>query len=81
MRVAKEEVEKTLSEGWEAEDAKPGTSGRIFTFPYNKSWEGKFFEEKEVSVCYKLVNDSLVLLTVKARYGRGFPRKAGSQCG
>jgi hypothetical protein len=74
----REEVEQTLNEGWEAEDAKPGTRGRIFIFSYNRSWEAKSFEEKEVSVYYKLVNDSPVLLTVKARYGRGFPRKAGS---
>ena len=33
-------------------------------------WEGKLFEEKEVSVYYKVINDTMVLLTAKARYGK-----------
>lgn len=39
-----------------------------------KNGKGKYFEEKEVWVYYKIVNNELVLLTVKARYGRNFPR-------
>ena len=41
-------------------------------FLYNRIWEGKLFEEKEVSVYYRLVNNRVSLLTVKARYGKGF---------
>ena len=33
-------------------------------------WEGEFFEEKEVTVYYKIKSDKLILLTVKARYGK-----------
>ena len=77
--IAIEEIERTVNEGWEAEDAKPGTLGKVFVFPFNKQWEDRFFEQKEVSVYYKLVNDRIALLTVKARYGKSFPRKAGNQ--
>lgn len=73
--VTKDEIEKTLNEGWEAEDAKPGTFGKVFIFPYNNLWENEFFEEKEVSVYYKLINGSIMLLTVKTRYGNEFPKK------
>ncbi len=40
--------------------------------PYKKTWQGDIFEEKEVTVYYKIVNESLALLTVKARYGKHF---------
>lgn len=73
-----EEIEKSLNEGREAEDAKPSTLGRVFVFAFNKQWEGNFFEEKEVSVYYKLIDDHVTLLTIKARYGKGFARKAGN---
>lgn len=44
-----------------------------YSYSYiNRMWEGELFEEKEVSVYYKLVNDTMILLTVKARYGKGF---------
>ena len=48
--VTKEEVQRTLDEGWEADDAKVGTAGKVFVFPYNAEWEGKTFAEKEVTV-------------------------------
>jgi len=70
--ITMEEIEKVLNEGLEATDTKPGTIGKVFVFLYNGMWEGKLFEEKEVSVYYKLINDTIVLLTVKARYGKGF---------
>jgi len=70
--VTIQEIERVLNEGQEATDAKPGTLGKVFVFLYNGMWEGKLFEEKEVSVYYKLVNDRMMLLTVKARYGKGF---------
>lgn len=44
------EIETTLNKGWDAADAVEETAGKIFTFSYNAEWEGKFFEEKEVTV-------------------------------
>jgi len=70
------EIERTLNEGWKAKDAKSGTIGKVFVFPYNTTWQGNLFAEKEVTVYYKLINDGIVLLTVKARYGEHF-RKEG----
>jgi hypothetical protein len=75
--VTKEEVETTLDQWWEADDAKIGTAGKVFVFPYNADWEGKRFEEKEVTVYYKFIGGKDVLLTVKARYGKSFPRGGG----
>jgi len=76
--ITKEEIEKTLTEGWDADDAKPGTYGKVFVFPYNNRWEGEFFEEKEVRVYYKFIDNSFVLLTTKARYGK-FSKREGIQ--
>jgi hypothetical protein len=75
--VTKEELQRILDEGWEADDAKAGTAGRVFIFPYNAEWEGKTFAEKEVTVYYKLAAGKVVLLTVKARYGKSFPKGGG----
>lgn len=69
------EIERTLNEGWKAQDAKSGTKGKVLVFPYQKDWEGQFFEEKEVSVYYKIAGGEIVILTVKARYGKDFPRE------
>ena len=74
--IAEKEIEHTLREGWFALDAKTGTEGRVFIFPYEAEWEGQFFEEKEVTVYYKMVGGKRLLLTAKARYGRGFPRRS-----
>ncbi len=73
--VTRQEIELTLCQGWAAYDAKPGTMGKTFVFPYQAEWEGQFFEEKEVTVYYKLIDEATMLLTVKARYGEGFPRE------
>lgn len=73
--VAQEEIEQTLNEGWRATDAKPGTLGKTMVFPYEQEWEGKFYLEKEVTVYYKKAGHDIILLTVKTRYGRGFPRR------
>jgi len=72
--IAKEELERTLNEGWLAEDTKPGTIGKVMVFTYQDQWEGRWYAEKEVSVYYKGAESALVLLTVKARYGKNFPR-------
>jgi len=75
--ITRDEIEKVLNEGWQAADAKSGTLGKVFVFQYNGVWEGTFFEEKEVSVYFKLLNDIIVLLTTKARYGKGFLKEGG----
>jgi len=72
--VTREEIEQTLNEGWEAADAHPGTQGKVMVLPYQRQWEGQFYEEKEVAVYYKVIRGALVLLTVKARYGKDFSR-------
>ena len=62
--------------------SKYGTNGieqLVVVLPYNGPWESEFFEEKEVRVYYKVINDTVMLLTVKARYGKGFPKKEASQ--
>lgn len=73
--ITEEEIDRVLKEGWEATDAKPGTLGKRFVFLYNRTWEGKSFKEKEVTIYYKLVNDTVVVLTAKARYGEGFSKE------
>ena len=75
--VTKEELQRTLDDGWEADDAKIGTAGKVFVFPSHADWEGKRFEEKEVTAYYKLSGGKFVLLTVKARYGKSFPKGGG----
>ncbi len=72
--VSREEIERTLNEGWEAADTKPGMLGRVMVFPYEANWEGQYYQEKEVTVYYKVVGEGIVLLTAKARYGKGFLR-------
>ncbi len=74
--ITRAEIERTLNEGWKAKDAKSGTIGKVFIFPYNRTWQGDLFEEKEVTVYYKVIKEDIVLLTVKARYGKHF-RKEG----
>ena len=70
--VSISEIETALNNGRDADDAKEGTIGKVFVSSYNADWEGEFFEEKEVTVYYKIKSDKLILLTVKARYGKDF---------
>lgn len=74
--ITRAEIERTLNEGWKAKDAKSGTIGKVFIFPYNRTWQDDLFQEKEVTVYYKMIKEDIVLLTVKARYGKHF-RKEG----
>ena len=60
--ISIKEIEDTIHEGWNADDAKEGTIGKVFVFPYKEYWEGKYFEEKEVTVYYKYKNEKIVLL-------------------
>lgn len=70
--ISLKEIERTLNEGWEADDAKEGTIGKVYIFSYDEHWEGIYFEEKEVSVYYKYKGEKVILLTTKARYGKKF---------
>ena len=71
------EINTTLERGWAADDAKSGTHGKVWVFSYNKEWLGRIFPEKEVSVYYKVIDEAVVVLTAKARYGDRFYRKEG----
>jgi hypothetical protein len=70
--ITREEIQRTLKQGKVARDAKPGTLCRTMVLPFQAEWEGQFYQEKEVTVYYKLTDEGVILLTVKARYGRGF---------
>lgn len=72
--VTLEEIQRALDEGWRATDAREGTLGQVIVLPYAQEWEGSFYLEKEVTVYYKQTERGIILLTVKARYGNGFPR-------
>ncbi|MEE8329195.1 MAG: DUF4258 domain-containing protein [Thermodesulfovibrionia bacterium] len=76
--ISKEEIEMTITKGWSAEDAKEGTIGKTRVFPYNNYWEDKYYEEKAVTVYYKMKEGKIVLLTSKARYGKNF-KKGGKE--
>jgi hypothetical protein len=73
--ISIKEIEETLKNGWKAADAVEGTAGKVNIFTYNGIWEGKFFEEKEVTVYYKYKGKQFVLLTAKARYGKNFKKE------
>ena len=77
--ITKEEIERTLNEGWKADDAKEGTAGKVLFFPFASFWEGVYFEEKEVTVYYKYKGERLIVLTAKARYGKDFARGGKEQ--
>jgi len=74
--VTLEEIQQALRYGWRATDCRPGTLGQVLVFLYRAEWEGRFYDEKEVTVYYKVKDGQLILLTVKARYGEGFLRGA-----
>ena len=73
--ITPEEIEQTLSAGWNALDAKPGTQGKVLVFEYKAEWFERFFDEKEVTVYYKVVGEDVIVLTAVARYGSGFERR------
>ena len=72
--ITKEEIETTINKGWDADDAKERTQGKTFVFSYNNYWEDKFYEEKEITVYYKIRKGKFFLLTAKARYGKNFKK-------
>jgi len=67
-----EEIERVLNDGWDAQDAKHGTKGKVIVVPYAAEWEERFYQEKEITVYYKENGDEIVILTVIARYGDSF---------
>jgi hypothetical protein len=71
--IAIQEIEDTLNLGEAVRDAKEGTLGKRLVFQHSEHWEGKWFEEKEVTVYYILEDAQIILLTVIARYGKAFP--------
>jgi len=72
--ITVDEIQETLDKGWAAEDVRVGTYGKVFIFIYGKEWEGVTYEEKEVTVYYKIKAERMIILTAKARYGKGFDR-------
>ncbi len=74
--VTREEIQRTLDEGWNACDAKAGTLGKVMVFVFDREWEGRHYREKEVTVYYKVVGNDLVVLPAKARYGDVFDQGA-----
>lgn len=77
--VSLEDIETTINKGRDAEDTKEGTAGKVFVFSFNEYWEGKYFEEKEISVYFKQKGEELILLTAKARYGKNFLKRGDAK--
>jgi hypothetical protein len=47
--VTLDEIRQTMTEGWQAIDAKPGTYGKVMVFSYETEWEGQFYLEKDTT--------------------------------
>jgi len=72
--VSEEEVLFVFEQGWPCGNAHPGRDCRTWVFEFNSQRGRRRYAEKEVTVYFKEVNSDDILLTVKARYGQGFPR-------
>lgn len=46
--ITSQNIERTLNQGWDTSETKPGTLGRVFVFPYEAEWEGRFYEERRL---------------------------------
>ena len=67
------EIEQVLNSGQTSASTKAGTLGKVLAVPFEAEWEGQFYEQKEITAYYKLIDEGqLILLTVLARYGQGF---------
>jgi hypothetical protein len=74
--VTFEEIKQVMAEGEEAAESKPDTLGKVLVFPYDAEWEGRYYQEKEVTVYYKnMEGHGIILLTVMVRYGQTFSRR------
>ncbi len=68
--VTFDEIQRVMAEGRETIESKPGSYGKVLIFPFQSQWEGKYYQEKEVTVYYKsIAGKEVTLLTVIARYG------------
>jgi hypothetical protein len=72
--VSEAEVEHTLRHGWQCGDAAGGRDCRTFVFALEAVYDGRWYAEKEVTVYYTQQAGETILVTVKSRYGSGFPR-------
>lgn len=51
--ISESEVRSALEHGWPGTDAQPSTGCRVLEFPFNASWEGRHYQEKEVTVYFQ----------------------------
>jgi len=58
--VTFEEIKKVMAEGDEVSESKPGTLGKVLVFPYGAEWEGRYYQEKEVTVYYKTLEGAVL---------------------
>lgn len=72
--VTEAQVALVLESGWFGNDARTGSHVKVMVFSFDAMWEGRFYEEQEVAVYFKKAGAEIMLLTVKCRYGKGFPR-------
>ena len=63
------EIEKTLDTGNEFK-VKKGRKAKEKVFDYNKAWLGKEYPQKKVQVIYVVEEEKIVVITVKAFYGK-----------
>jgi hypothetical protein len=47
----------------------------MIVFDFASTWDGRWYLEKEVAVYYTFEEGTTILITVKVRYGSGFPRE------
>jgi len=48
--VTFEEIKQVRAEGDKAAESKPGTLGKVLVFPSGAEWEGRYYQEKEITV-------------------------------
>ncbi len=73
--VTDAEIQETLGSGWPCSDPQPGRDCRMIVFDFASTWDGRWYLEKEVTVYYTFEEGTTILITVKVRYGSGFPRE------
>ena len=72
--VARDEVLETLERGRPGLARQPAEA-RVRVFAYGAEWKGHVYAQKEVTVYFKRSEGELIVLSVIARYGTGFPRE------
>ena len=66
--VSRNEVIEVLERGEEAE-AHGDRMAKELVFPHEKTWAGRYYDQKKVKVVY-MEEDEIVVITVLAYYGR-----------